>query len=401
MHRACLIALILSASCRAASGEDFYSVIRRNDLTRLAAMGDVNTPDGRGETPLMYAAAAGSLDAIKLLIGKGADVNAQSEAGATALIWSATDLAKVRLLLEHGANPNAATKRGRTALLVAAMSDHSAEIVKLLIEKGADLKAVDFLRTTPLRAAVLGNDMRTIKLLIDAGVDVNAADLPGIAPIMIAAGWNGNLEAVQALLAKGANVNAVSRPVMGLPAKNGASEFGSLTALTMAAAFGPADVIKTLIDAGADVNARDVRGMSPLMLAVATDHQDPAVIRMLLEHGADPKLQNKLGENAIDWAGRNALPPGRALLKVSLPAQPTLSQQARQISAVDAPAAGARPAVDRILPLIEKTSWEFFAASGCVSCHAQSMTDWVVGSARAKAFHVDEKAAKERANMLR
>jgi ankyrin repeat protein len=55
----------------------------------------------------------------------------------------------VRLLTDHGANVNAASKRGRTALLVAAMSDHSAGIVKLLIEKGAALKAVDFLKTTP------------------------------------------------------------------------------------------------------------------------------------------------------------------------------------------------------------------------------------------------------------
>src|SRR6202044_2014909 len=148
----------------------------------------------------------------------------------------------------------------------------------------------DFLKTTALRAATLGNDTETIRLLIDAGVDVNAGDLPGITPLMMAAGWHGNLRAVQMLLARGANVNAVSRPVMGLPAKNGASEFGSLTALTMAAAFGPPEMISDLLASGSDVNARDVRGMTPIMLAVATDHQDPAVIKMLLEHGADPSL---------------------------------------------------------------------------------------------------------------
>ncbi len=221
----------------------------------------------------------------------------------------------MRLLIDHGANVNAASKRGRTALLVAAMSDHSADIVKLLKEKGADLKAVDFLKTTPLRAAALGNDTETIRMLIDAGVDVNAADLPGITPLMMAAGWSGNLRAVQMLLAKGADVKAVSRPVMGLPVKNGASEFGSLTALIMAAPFGPPELIKTLLDAGADVNAKDVRGMTPLMLAVATDHQDPAIIRMLLEHGADPNIKSKLGETAVDWARKAAVPFGIELLK--------------------------------------------------------------------------------------
>jgi len=56
-----------------------------------------------------------------------------------ALMMAATDMAKVRLLLDHGANVNTATRRGRTALLIVAMSDHSAEIVRLLAAKGADL----------------------------------------------------------------------------------------------------------------------------------------------------------------------------------------------------------------------------------------------------------------------
>ncbi len=60
-----------------------------------------------------------------------------------------------------------------------------------------------------------------------------------------------------------------------------------------------------------------------------------------------------------------------------------------------------KPAVERTVALIEKSSWEFFAASGCVSCHAQSMTDWAVGQARAKGIPVDEKAAAERVNMLK
>ena len=76
----------------------------------------------------MYAAVVGSAEAMSFLIGKGADPNAKNEFGSTALIWSATDIAKVRLLLEHGADANAATKRERTALLIAALSDGSAEI---------------------------------------------------------------------------------------------------------------------------------------------------------------------------------------------------------------------------------------------------------------------------------
>ena len=176
---------------------------------------------------------------------------------------------------------------------------------------------MDFLKTTPLRAATLGNDTETIRTLIDAGVDVNAADLPGISPLMMAAGWNSNTRAVQLLLAKGANPKAASRPVMGLPARNGASEFGSLTALIMAAPFGPPEMIENLLDSGSDANAKDVRGMTPLMLAVATDHQDPAVIKMLLDHGADPSMKSRIGDTAPDWARRAALPLGLDLLKTT------------------------------------------------------------------------------------
>ena len=387
-----------SAASPTDTSDDFYNAIRSNDLTRLAALvrdgADVNIQDHRGRTPLMDAAAAGSLDAMAFLIAHGADVNVQNQFGSTALIWSATDIAKVRLLLAHGANPNLATKRGRTALLVASLSDQSAAIARLLIEKGADPKVKDAFMTTTLRAAAMGNDKTTVEMLIEAGVDINAADRAGLTPLMMAAGWNGNRRVVELLLAHGAKVNAVSAPVMGLPSKNGPSEFGKLTALLMSAPFGPPDVIRTLLDAGADANARDVRGMTPLMLAIATDRQDKAVIQMMLEHGADTSIKSNLGETAQDWARRTALPPAVELLKVENAGQTTAS------SASPSEPQNLRSATDRTIALIEKASWQFFANSGCVSCHAQSMTDMAVGIARSKGLRVDENAARERAGML-
>lgn len=398
--------LILAAlSCAAGTlsaaenaSDDFYRAIRTNDLAGLSQLiasgADVNTRDHLGETPLMYSAYVGSVDAMKLLLDHGAKVDAQSQSGATALVWAAADLAKVRLLVEHGANVNLATKRGRTALLVATMSDPSAAIVKLLIDKGANVKALDFLKTTALRAAALGNDTETIRLLLAQGIDPNAADLPGITPLMMAGGWNGNTAAVQLLLAAGANPKAVSRPVMGLPAKNGASEFGSLTALIMAAPFGPPELIQDLLAAGSDVNAKDVRGMTPLMLAVANDHQDPAVIQMLLAHGADPSTRSKIGDSAPDWARREAFAAGIDLL----PGPPEAAHYLPNVPL--AHNNDIRTAVQNTIGLVETSSAEFFKMSGCVSCHAQSMTDLVAGYARAKGFRIDEKAAADRVRML-
>ena len=127
----------------------------------------------------MHAAAIGSVEAMQLLIDKGADVNARSTAGATALMWAATDLAKVRLLVEHGADVRAASDSGRTALLLAAMSDPSAEIVRLLLSRGADPRAADKDRMTPVFAAAFGNDVETLRQLVAAGADVNSPTVTG------------------------------------------------------------------------------------------------------------------------------------------------------------------------------------------------------------------------------
>src|SRR5580693_8225540 len=85
--------------------ERFYQAIRNDDNPALASLiqnANVNTKDERGSTPLMYAGAFGSLDAMQALVAAGADVNAKNAFDTTALLVSATDLAKVRFLLEYG-----------------------------------------------------------------------------------------------------------------------------------------------------------------------------------------------------------------------------------------------------------------------------------------------------------
>ena len=84
--------------------------------------------------------------------------------------------------------------------------------------------------------------------------------------------------------------------------KSGPVALHDVTPLLVAAASSSPELVKTLLDAGADVNAKDGRGMTPLMLAVATNHQNPAVIRMLLDRGANVDVQSNAGETAADWA---------------------------------------------------------------------------------------------------
>src|SRR3954462_15296753 len=140
------IALGAVAAAAAAETSPFYLPVRNNDLTALKRLLRNPAPkarDGRGNSALMYAAAVGSADSVRMLLDAGADPNAANDFGATPLMWCAGDIAKVRLILGKGAKPNARSRLGRTPLMIAAAYDGSAESVRLLIDKGADVKARD------------------------------------------------------------------------------------------------------------------------------------------------------------------------------------------------------------------------------------------------------------------
>jgi ankyrin repeat protein len=393
MYRALLVVCLAVSALAEENPERFYSAIRANDLTGLKAMLDQgaspNTPDARQITPLMVAAEVGSLDAMKMLIARGADVNAQNTSGSTALMWSVSDAKKVRLLLDHGADVNKTAKSGRTALIIAAYTNQSADVVRMLLGKGANVNAMDARKVTPIYGATFAGDTATIKLLLDAGADPNVADtFVGLTPLMNIAG-NRNAAAVKMLLAKGAKVNAVSM-VDHLPqVRAGTVAFGGFTPLLMAAPYGPPETVKALLDAGADVNVQDLRGFTSLMLAVGTDRLNPETVNLLLEHHADRGAKNLDGETALDWAHKLGV---TAVIQTlgGAPKEPVRTVAAR----ADSP--DIRTAVTRSVVLLEKTNTQFFTKTGCFGCHEQLPAEAAAAAARAKGIAVNESAAKER-----
>jgi N-acyl-D-amino-acid deacylase len=387
--------LVMSAMAAASMGQapdSLYPAIRANDLAQLKAALDrgvsASEPDADGVPPLMHAAAVGSLDAMKLLLERRADVNATSTFGSTALMWSVTDRAKVRLLLDHGADVNVAARSGRTALVIAAFANPSAPVVRMLLDKGAKVAVMDARKVTPLNAATYGNDTETIRLLLDASADIHTADtFIGLNPLINAAG-NRNLDAVKRLLAKGADVNVVSK-TKDLPRiQTGIVEFGGWTPLLMAVPFGPPEMIQTLIDAGAKVNVQDYRSFTPLMLAVAHDHPNVDVARLLLKHGADTRTKARHDEVVADWASKYADAEVLRALGVAATAPRTvlLSTQAPDV----------RTAVQRSVSLLERATTQFFRTGGCVACHEQPAAAFAVGAARTKGIAIDEQAAAQR-----
>ena len=404
MFLVCVALCIAGSAAGAATAPDdtydkLYSAIRTDDLRQMKTLleGGISAsaagPDGI--SPLMAAAEIGSLDAMKLLIDRNADVNAKNTSGSTALMFSVTDAKKVRLLLDHGADVNVVARSGRTALIIASFANPSADVVRMLLAKGANVAVMDQRKVTPLNAATFGNDTATIRLLLDASADFNTADtFIGLTPLINASG-NRNLEAVKMLLAKGANVNAVSK-TQDLPRiQTGTVEFGGWTPLLMAVPFGPPELIRTLLDAGAKVNVQDYRSFTPLMLAAANDHANPEVVKLLLAHNADTQIKGRAGETASDWAAKF----GDTSVIRALGSTPGTPKTA-DANGTPAEHPDVRTAVQRSVSLLERATSQFVSKAGCFACHEQPSAAFAVGAARGKGITIDEKAASDRWNQL-
>jgi ankyrin repeat protein len=393
--------LYLAAAAQLAQAGDLFQAIRANDLAGLAqqlsAGSDVHARDARGNTPLIYAAAFGSAEAVRLLIENGAEPNARNGLGATALIWAAADLPKLRLLVAHAADVNARSRLGRTALMIAAACDGCAENVRLLIEKGAAVDGKDNGGTTALALAAQAGDVESMRLLLAHGADARAASGGGLTPLMLALENCGRPAAAE-LLAHGADVNAAN--TSGGTVKFGAIELVHLTPLHFAAPYCGAEVVKLLVDAGGNVNAADIRGMTPLMLAVGSEHQDAAVVRLLLKAGADPNARSKTGETPLDWARKYGdMAVIAALEEAGAKDGPFPRSQFHFGQPPERPAAkattprNAAEAVQAATSLLEDAAVQFFRQSGCVGCHHQVFASLAYSAAHAAGVPVDGKAA--------
>ena len=389
MRYIALVLLVVAGSVTAQSippGDAFYETIRTNDLAKLDALvraHGVDSADGSGQTPLMLAAAFGSTDAVRRLIAAGANVAAQSGTSITALHLAVTDIEKTRLLVDAGADVNIATALGRTPLILAAASVGSIEVVRLLLSRGAAINGADNSGTTPLSQAALADNRDVAQLLLDRGARLS---LPTSGPPtgipLSAAAVSGNVALVKELLMKGADPNIAS-PDVGAKVKYGPITFARISPIHVGVASGDPGVVSALIAAGSNVNVQDMRGLTPLMIAIATDRPSSPVIAMLLEAGARLEIRDKQGQSASDWARKFENPIVLAALRIPAPSAAPVSATATARPPVGA---SARTAVDRALPLLRDVSANFLATGGCVACHAQPLTGMAVTLAHARGW---------------
>jgi ankyrin repeat protein len=314
----------------------------------IRAGANANAANRYGVTPLLLAATTGDAAVVKALIAAGADPRSAGPEGETALMIASRtgQVDAVQALLAHGADVNAAERwYGQTALMWAAAENHAA-VVQALIHAGAALNArskllgppkrdiADFrtdknglaLQTllttfpkqglTPLLFAARQGALEAVRALADAGADLNLGDPDGITPMILAV-RNGHYDVAAALVEKGADINAAdaagrtplyvsvdmhsldwiqNRPA---PAPSGRLDSIDVVALLLERGANPNPQLKATPPGwkGDAVGAQNTfggvvaAGTTPFIRAAK--NADTAVMRVLLDHGADASITTR------------------------------------------------------------------------------------------------------------
>uniref|UniRef100_A0A0G4GH36 Uncharacterized protein n=1 Tax=Chromera velia CCMP2878 TaxID=1169474 RepID=A0A0G4GH36_9ALVE len=276
----------------------------------------IPTTGSEWRSSLIRAVETGKVELVKFLLEKGADVNVQTKADVDrTVLHEAAGLGNVEiveLLLSHGATLDPVDQCGGTPLFYAAGA--SLKVVELLLEKGATIPTTDSDLASPLGNAACGGKGHIVKYLLQKGTDVNVQTKrnEGMTALHVAAKF-GKREMAQLLLDEGANVDAVdserftpltyaagvSLEVVKLLLENRAtipttrSEWRS--PLIRAVETGKVELVKFLLEKGADVNVQTKPDAGRTALHVASKQKDKTMIEFLLSKGADLTLLNTEG----------------------------------------------------------------------------------------------------------
>ncbi|MEX0714509.1 MAG: ankyrin repeat domain-containing protein [Pirellulales bacterium] len=340
-----------------------FAVTTAHDAATLrllvAAGADINAVAGDGYCLLKRAAEEGDAELVQAILGLGADVDTTST-GDTALhsavAWDQLDI--VELLLAHGTDPNAQDVDGWTPLMFAG----SLECVELLLGAGADVHIADQMGAqvlrhhgdteilgrllqagadfegsagscgTALHAACESGDLAAARYLLAQGANVNATTIWGQTPLMEAA-ERGHADLLRLFLAAGADVSAADEE--GRTALFYAAAPEGFTAFELAHEYSPEDcpedaelrdaltrqgieipapdygyrpsddtaVLEMLVQAGADLEARDAKGLTPLLLAARCGR--PARVAALVRLGANIQARDRRWRSAVRQTRRH------------------------------------------------------------------------------------------------
>jgi ankyrin repeat protein len=311
-----------------------------------------------GETVLMTAARAGNDEVVKLLIDRGADVNAkESFKGQTALMWAAAEKHPgiVKTLLAAGADwrvlssdhetkmpkLSAASSvtpmpRGGLSALHFAAREGDLPTIQAFLDNGVDINHLDVDKTSALTAALMNKRYTAAKFLLDRGANPNLQDATGRTPLYAAIDMRNedysatpgrpaldlmpSVEIIKALLDRGANPGTPLKTR--LPGRSGMDGGDTTlgegtTPLMRAARAGDAEVMRLLLQKGADPAAKTKEGNTAFLLAAGIGYRDKntsgteaqalEAVKLALEIGGDVNQVNLRDDTALHGAaGRGA-----------------------------------------------------------------------------------------------
>ncbi|CAG9860300.1 unnamed protein product [Phyllotreta striolata] len=262
----------------------YANILTRTSILLDSPERDLARLDRHGQSVLHYAVNSGNTDMVKYLLTileKDLSINQTDACCFTPLHIAAGngDIEMTRLLLNKGANVNAIGGRLRENSLQVAVRGAFLHIVKLLVEAGADITAVDVEEHSVLTCAARCGCVETIKYLIKKGARVNHEEPGGVTALRLAV-WANNTPAVKVLIDGGARV------------------IHSHHLIHVAVSNNNVDIVKILLDSGAVINSKDDQGQTALM--VACSRKNISIAKYLLSRGADANAASHIdGKTAL------------------------------------------------------------------------------------------------------
>ena len=306
----------------------FYQSCSSQTVQALIKYGAVvNEVNNRHQTALWFACCDGQVDLVKILLDTGTDLNIVDDfkdSSLHAAVYGHCNPKTVQKLIDHGARVNAVNKDGATPLLLACSraqmesvrlllkanadldityadgdsclhaaiaGDCSKETVQEIIDYGADVNGVNKRGRTALLFSCFYRQMDSVKVLLAAGADPTIADEEGFTCLYAAVDGRCNTETLQALIDHGAHVDAKR--------KDGTN------ALMCACRTGQSEIVKFLLEAGADVNITNANGSTSLHVAIIGDCSNET-LEKIVQQGAAVNAMGNRGKTALIHACESA-----------------------------------------------------------------------------------------------
>ncbi len=299
---------------------------------------DIKEIDPKGNTIFNYAAKKGNIQFLKMIIKKGINPNVVNKEGGNAILYasqgtrsSQNGLDTYAFLEDLGIKTNVVGDRGRNPLHAIAYKSKDLAVYSYFIEKGVDINLQDEGGDSPFMNAANSNDLKVVQYLSGYVKDFNAKDENGRSTLAMAVNRN-TIAIVDFLLKKGADVQTKdkegnslayyllntfrTKDVKVFDAKlkllqdNGLSmnqtQLGGNTLVHLATQKNNLALLKRLVSFGIDINAKNDEGYTALHIAAMKAEND-AILKYLLDLGADKTIKTEFDETVLDLASENEL----------------------------------------------------------------------------------------------